>query len=204
MCIPRRHPSFGNFIISPDIVRFCAEETARFRKQKDSYQLLQMEAVPSVIPSSRPLFDSPVWQHNAPPSPFEKAIHSTEVSPRSLYTPSPFTSVGRDASPSSPRLTWPPTPQSLGSPDVGTEAWHVGRLRPKRTHSKVAYDDGDLDVAEKDTAQAETMTQVEDHSIKDMEAADILLSLGVVARNAAALPRPKRIRRVSVVHSAVP
>ncbi|KAF3006662.1 hypothetical protein E8E13_008343 [Curvularia kusanoi] len=203
MCIPHRHVSFGNFIISPDTVRFCTEETARFKEEKDSYRLIQSGPASPSVPMEKPFFDTPIWQNEIFSSPayldcreynaeYDKATYSTQVSPHSLHTPSHHTSAEKDVILSSPALTWALTPQSPESPAL--DAWHSEPPRTKRTHSKVAYDDGD---DKSDAGQPDENRQAHDYSTDELVAADILLSIGVVTRNAAALPKVKRIRRGS-------
>ncbi|OSS54453.1 hypothetical protein B5807_01208 [Epicoccum nigrum] len=208
MCIPPRHPSFGGFIISPATVQFCTDETVRFRNDKDSYQLSPPKTASPAISPMRPMFDTPLWKRDIPSSPTtntdggDNAAYSTEVSPRSLYTPKRFDSVGRyesPTSPNSPNLTWAPTPQSLGSPDP--ETWRTDRERAKRTHSKVACGDGDR---MPETADFEKTRQIQDYSTDEVVAAHNLMSLSVVARNAAALPKAKRTRCGFGVQVAIP
>ena len=200
MCTPTHWPTFGNFVISPATVQFCADETVRFREDKDSYQLFQSKTPSPTVSSTRPMFGTPVWKRDILSSPTtdtdggDNAAYSTEASPRSLYTPKRFDSVERDESPTFP---WAPTPQSLGSPDSDT--WPDNRERAKRTHSKVACGDGDR---MPETAQTTEARQVQDYSTDEITAAHNLMTLSVVARNAAAMPKAKRTRRG--VHATVP
>jgi hypothetical protein len=203
-CTPPHYPSYGNFFISPAIVQFCADETVRFRENKDSYRLFQSKTPSPTVSSMRPMFGTPVWKRYILSSPMtgtdgsDNAAYSTEVSPRSLYTPKRFDSEGGDESPTYPSLTWAPTPQSLGSPCPDT--WRDDhRERAKRTYSKVACGDGDR---MPETAQTTETPQTQAYSTDEITAAHNLMSLSVVARNAAALPRAKRTRRG--VHATVP
>lgn len=153
-----------------------------------------------------PMFDTPVWKHDVLSSPTtdtdgsDSAAYSTEVSPRSLYTPKRFDSAERDkSSPTSPGFTWASTPQSLGSPDPDT--WRDDRERAKRTHSKVACGDDDC---MPETVQTTETRQIQDYSTDEVTAAHNLMTLSVVARNAAALPKAKRTRCALGVHATVP
>ena len=206
MCTPPTHPSFANFVISPATVQFCADETVRFRDGKNSYQLFSSKTPSPTISSMRPMFDTPVWKNEVLFSPgtgtdgSDSAADSIEVSPRSLYTPKRFDSVERDrSSPTSPGFAWAPTPQSIGSP--GPDTWRDDRERAKRTHSKVAYGDGDC---MPETAQTTETRRTQDYSTDEMTAAHNLMTLSVVARNAAALPKAKRTRCAFGVHATVP
>jgi hypothetical protein len=196
-CTPPHHPSYGNFVISPAIVQFCTDETVRFRENKDSYRLFQSKT-PSPTVSMRLMFDTPVWKRHVLSSPTtdtdgdDNAAYSTEVSPRSLYTPKRSDSEGRDESPTYPSLTWAP------APCPGT--WRDDHLeRAKRTWSKVACSDGDR---MPETAQTTETPQAQTYSNDEITAAHNLVALSVVARNATALPRAKRTRRG--VHATVP
>jgi hypothetical protein len=198
MCTPPHHPSYGNFVISPAIVQFCTDETVRFRENKDSYRLFQSKTPSPTVSSMRLVFDTPVWKRHVHSSPTtdtdgdDNPAYSTEVSPRSLYTPKRSDSEGRNESPTYPSLTWAPAPCS------GT--WRDDHLeRAKRTWSKVACSDGDR---MPETAQTTETPQAQTYSNDEITAAHNLMSLSVVARNTAALPRAKRTRRG--VHATVP
>ena len=216
MCRPAHDRGYSKFVINPDTVRFCASETARFREEGSAYQLLPLPKAPSPITTTvRPVFSSPVWKHGAY-SPgqesgyitdLELSHRSNHLSPRSQYSPSSFTSVNGAGSPvfsstfSSPVVQHAAPPLSLPTPSP--EELYAESFRTKRTHSKVAYGESDVVVERFDSPQEELQNsmkeadKVDTHSPRTLEVAEILMSMGAVARNSAALPEAKRIRRGS-------
>lgn len=219
MCRPLHDRGYGRFAINSDTVRFCASETARFRDEGASYQLLLPPKGPSPITMSvRPVFSSPVWKHGAY-SPGQESGYGTDLenshrvgfsshlSLKSQYSPSGFASVNAAGSPvfsstfSSPVVQHAAPPLSLPTPSP--EESYSESFRAKRTHSKVAYGDSDTNVMRVDSPQEELQDPIkkaaedETHSPRTLEVAEILMSMGAVARNTAALPEAKRTRRGS-------
>jgi hypothetical protein len=219
MCRPPHDRSFAKFVINPDTVRFCTSETARFKEEGTSYQLLPPPKAPSpVMRLARPVFSSPVWKHGAY-SPGQESGYGTDLelnnrlgyadrlSPRSQYSPSGFTSVNGAGSPvfsstfSSPVVEHAPPPLSLPTPSP--EESYSESFRTKRTHSKVAYSESDARIVRFSSPQeklhnpTKTESEAAAHSARTIEVAEILMSMGAVARNATALPEAKRTRRGS-------
>ncbi|KAF1929981.1 DNA-binding domain of Mlu1-box binding protein MBP1 [Didymella exigua CBS 183.55] len=219
MCRPPHDRSLAKFVISPDTVRFCASETARFKEEGTSYQLLSPPKAPSPVTTSvRPVFSSPVWKLGAY-SPGQESGYGTDIehnsrlgfsrhlSPRSQYSPSGFTSVNGAGSPtfsstfSSPVVQYVPPPLLLPTPSP--EDTYSGRFRTKRTHSKVAYSDSNAHIVRFDSPQEEVQTTTQKaeeaatHSPRTLEVAETLMSMGAVTCNKAALPEAKRTRRNS-------
>ncbi|KAF3040539.1 hypothetical protein E8E12_008780 [Didymella heteroderae] len=218
MCRPPHDRSYAKFAINPDTVRFCASETARFREEGTSYQLLPSPKAPSPVAKPvRPAFFSPVWKLGAY-SPGQESGYGTDLehnhragvsshlSPRSQYSPSGFISVNGAGSPvfsstlSSPVIQRPSPPLSLPTPSP--EEPYPESLRTKRTHSKVAYGESDEHVVRVDSPQEELQDSMAKankaatptHSAPILEVAEILVSMGAVARNTAAMPEAKRTR----------
>lgn len=219
MCRPPHDRGYSKFVINPDTVRFCTSETARFKKEGTSYQLVPPPKAPSPVTTTvRPVFSSPVWKHGAY-SPGQESGYGTDLehnhrvgfsshlSPRSQYSPSSFTSVNGAGSPifpstfSSPVFQHATPPLSLTSP--APEGSYAESFRTKRTHSKVAYGGSEVVVKGVDGTQEELQDPLQKpneaatHSPQAIEVAEILMSMGVVARNTAALPNAKRTRRGS-------
>ncbi|KAF2628786.1 hypothetical protein BU25DRAFT_420731 [Macroventuria anomochaeta] len=225
ICRPPHDRSFAKFVIDPEIVRFCTLETARFKEEGASYRLLQSKALspvmtPIMAPPT-PVLTPPTWKQDVLPVYPESGygtdierngntVFSPQVSPRSLYIVSRFTSVNGAEPPTSPNTTYSsatctpvvafaPTPLML--PTSIPDEPYCKSFRTKRTYSKVAYNDSDCGVAKIDTPHNEVPDPIQDtcpagsHSPRTLEAAEILMSLSVVARNVAALPEPKRTRR---------
>jgi hypothetical protein len=219
MCRPPHDRGYSKFVINPDTVRFCTSETARFREGGTSYQLLPPPKAPSPVTTSvRPVFSSPVWKHGAY-SPGQESGYGTDLelshrtgfsshlSPRSQYSPSSFTSVNGAGSPvfssafSSPVIQHAAPPLSLPTPSP--EELYSESFRTKRTHSKVAYGESDVVTKRVDSPQEELQDPIKKpdkaatHSPRALEVAEILMSMGAVARNTSALPEAKRTRRGS-------
>lgn len=219
MCRPPHDRGYGRFVINSDTVRFCASETARFRDEGASYQLLPPPKAPSpVTTSARPVFSSPVWKHGAY-SPGQESGYGTDLentyrvdfsshlSPRSQYSSGGFSSVNAAGSPvfssnfSSPVVQHAALPPSLPTPS--REESYSESFRTKRTHSKIAYSDSVTSVIRVDSPQEELQDsmekagEAETRSPRVLEVAGILMSMDAMARNTAALPEAKRTRRGS-------
>ncbi|CAN9087616.1 unnamed protein product [Alternaria alternata] len=159
------HPSdacFSKFLIDPATVRYCAQETVRFKELGPAYTLCKSDA--SSLPETRKThcgrssMNEQVERHRrVRPSDIEsgygtdtdrtgKYLCSPEVSPRTQFTP-----INRSQSPYSPRtavssLTGSPVslnvPPDLLTPTSAPCEHQGGFYRTKRTHSNVAsYDD---------------------------------------------------------------
>lgn len=221
MCRPPHDRCFAKFVIHPDTVRFCASETTRFKEEGTSYQLLPPPKASSPVTTSvMPVFSSLVWKQGAC-SPGQESGYGTDVehnntvhfsshlSPRSQYSPSGFTSVNGAESPTFSSMTYPSTFSSpvvqraqlpLSLPTPSPEEPYSESFRTKRTHSKVVYGESDSGVVRVDSPQEELQDPMQRadetaaHSPRTLEVAEILMSMGAVARNTAALPEAKRIR----------
>jgi hypothetical protein len=162
ICLHESDPGYAKFLIDPDIVRQCTDETNRFRIEGESYQISPNALkIPSEAHSPRLLFGYPAWDSEKPQQARGKILasecgYSTEsdtsdnmlfsmqVSPRSTI----WTSVNRSQSPASPRIFSSPRhrPQNICLPSLHQvlptsvpEGYYEGPLRTKRTHSKIAY-----------------------------------------------------------------
>lgn len=219
MCRPPYDRGFAKFVISSDTVRFCASETVRFKGEDTSYQLLPSpKAASPVATSARPVFSSPVWKQGAY-SPGQESGYGTDLehnnrpgfssqlSPRNQGSPIGFTSVNGARSPnfsstfSSPFVQHAPPPLSLPTPSPEEPCSEA--LRTKRAYSKVSFNESDVRVSRVDSPQEELQDPMQKaneaatHSLGALEVAEILLSIGAVTRNVAALPEAKRTRRRS-------
>lgn len=160
LCLPPDDPGFGRFVIDPAIVKYCAEETTRFRELGPLYEVrrpvtppLRVEA-PKARSRQLQLNDPGAKQRRVRPidtesgygsdtDQSERCLYSPEVSPRTRFTP-----INRPLSPFSPYTTEHPlmsSPASMRAPPgllTPTSAPYVypgeGR-RPKRSRSKVAF-----------------------------------------------------------------
>lgn len=223
ICRPPQHPGFAKFVIDPQIVRFCTTETVRFREEGTSYQLLQPRTPSTVVATLMPVLSSPFEKQRSRPRDLEsgygsdadrsdKSDLSPQVSPRSQHSVSCFTPVNGAGSPTSPHTTYS---WSHCSP-VGGYAPLVrllstsnpdrccnDNLRKKRAHSEISYGDTDCIVKKVDSPQIQvahlvhSQCRIQTGNNSDLEAAEVLMSLGVVMRDTTALPGPKRIRRGS-------
>lgn len=167
MCVHPTDPNYAKFLIDPDIVRECTEETNRFRREGPSYKTAAPQ--PSAEPYSPKLqFGCPPWgvkvdkaQHQRTSeeesgyasdtrtdrSGDDGPLFSPQVSPRSQT----WRSVNRSQSPASPTTTLhSPTfgspPRSLPPlhqlfPTSVPDGYYGEPFRTKRTHSKVAFCD---------------------------------------------------------------
>lgn len=223
LCRPPQHPGFAKFVIDPLVVRFCTTETARFREEGASYELLQTRTPPTVVETLMPVLSSPFEKQRSRPRDLEsgygsdadrsnKSDFSPQVSPRSQYSASCFTPVNRTGSPASPHTAYS---WSLCSP-VREQAPLVQLLptsnpdgscneffRKKRSYSEISHNDTNCIVKKVDSPQIQVIHLVNSQprnqtgKNSDLEAAEVLMSLGVVMRDTTALPEPKRIRRGS-------
>lgn len=213
MCRPPHDRGYSKFVINPDTVRFCASETARFREEGVSYQLLPPPRAPSpVLTTMKPVFSSPVWKHGAY-SPGQESGYVTDLelshkagfpshlSPKSQYSSRGFTSVSGAGSPvfsstfSSPIVQHSVPP--LLPPTPSPEESYSESSRTKRTHSKVTYAEGVNNPREELKDLMQEPGGAATHSPRTLEMAEILMSMGAVVRNTAALPETKRARRDS-------
>lgn len=219
ICRPHQNPSFARFVIDPQIVRFCNAETARFREEGASYQL-PLPSIPSpVMTPSRPILSSLQRKHSDCSGDSESgygsdldrkdaATFSPHISP--MCQPGSFTAINGAESPNSPCTTLLTPGSSSRSPGIRRAPTSVpnkldsASLQTKRSHSKVAYSDNDCGSEKVDSPQMQLVQPAsvlaQDEQEMDtgaIEAAEALMSLGVVGRNAAAMPSPKRTRRGS-------
>lgn len=161
-CLLPSDPGYAKFLIESDVVRYCTNETNRFRLEGASYQV----AAPNMsteIKSPRLQFGLPPWgaketKQDRPRSSEEESGYCTEsdhsgkfffspqVSPRSTT----WKSVNRSQSPASPIVfhspgfsppnrCLPPLHQVLPTSVPG--GYYDEPLRTKRMHSKAAYGD---------------------------------------------------------------
>ncbi|KAJ8113410.1 hypothetical protein OPT61_g4456 [Boeremia exigua] len=218
-CRPLKDRAFGKFAIDPEIVRFCTAETDRFKYEGASYQTLLPKATSSVATSVTPVFSTPVWTKETRATPSESGYGTSEehddnsfsgqISPRSQYDTKCLAAMG-GARPlgfsSTPHLSTLNSPVAALAPTPLSMKPYCESLGTKRTHSKIMNDDCDGAVARassplgmwKDSDQDTFQSEV--HSAGAVEAAEILLSLGAVTRDAAALSEPKRTRRGGARH----
>lgn len=220
ICTTPQDPSFGKFVIKPDTVRFCKTETDRFRDERFSYQLLLPKASPQIVTSQTPTFTLPAWKPDNQASPLESGYgtdvdqHKTGSSdiiyPPYQYGTTHLTSIDGVKSPSIPNIVRPSIPRppiarfALTPMPISTsppETPYSECLRTKRTHSKIADDGSGSVVVRADIPSDERQGSIgstsrhSSPSLSTSEAAKILLSIGVVARDATTLPEPKRSRR---------
>jgi len=220
MCIAPHDRAFARFVVHPDTVRFCATETDRFRDEGISYQLLQPKPASAIATSQVPIFTPPAWNRDDPASPPESGYgtdidhYKTElsglVSPHTQYNTRHLASVDENKSPImsstvrpltpfSPIAACNPTSMSMSTSIPGTV--DSEGLHTKRMLSAIVYDGSDCAVVSVHTRSDERKNSREDASqsrgppISKTEAAEILLSINVVARDSKALPEPKRTRR---------
>jgi hypothetical protein len=216
MCIPPQHPLFARFVIDPHIVSFCMAETARFREEGASYRISQPILPSPALTPLMPVLSSP-WKPQNCPGDLEsgygsdapqndKTILSPQVSPRSQYRSSHWTPVNGSDSPTSTDTTcspsvsspaYAPSPEELVLPTSVPSGYYEDRLRTKRAHSRIAYSDCDAERCESSTQEA-TITEagrVKSVDGQTLEAAEALMLMGVVGRDTAVLPTPKRTRR---------
>ncbi|KAL1652416.1 hypothetical protein SLS61_005019 [Didymella pomorum] len=213
MCRPPNDRGYSKFVINPDTVRFCASETTRFKEEGSSYQLLPPLRAPSPVTTTvRPVFSSPVWKHGAY-SPGQESGYITDLertnhlSPRSQYSPSSFISVNEVGSPvfsstfSSSVVRHAAPPLSLPTPSP--EESYAESFRTKRTRSKMICGESDIIVERLNSPQKELQNSMKEadkmdtHSPRTLEVAEILMSMGAVARNSTPLPEAKRSRHGS-------
>ena len=223
ICRPPQHPCFAKFVIDPQIVRFCTTETARFREEGASYQLLQPRTPSPVMATLMPVLSSPFEKQRGCPRDLEsgygsdadrsdKSNFSPQVSPRSQYNGSCFTPVNGAGSPTSPHTTYSwslcspvcePAPLVQLLPTSNPDGCRNDSFRKKRAHSEISYSDTDCIIEKVDSPQMQVAHIVRGQrrsqagKNSDLEAAEVLMSLGVVMRDTTALPEPKRIRRGS-------
>ncbi|KAH6633202.1 hypothetical protein C7974DRAFT_433317 [Boeremia exigua] len=220
-----RHPqdhAFAKFGIDSGTIKFCKVETDRFKEEGDSYQLLRPKAQAPVTTSVMPALTSPEWKQCIPATPSEsgygtdlehdKIGFSIQVSPRTQYRAVGFTPVNEACSPTMISTAYPstlcspvtapaPTPLPVPTPILDTP--YPESFRTKRTHSKIMCNSCDSAVVGTDSLLYERQDALQsadrlvDHSPRTHEAAEILLSMGVVARNKAVLSEAKRTRRGS-------
>jgi hypothetical protein len=137
----------------------------------------------------------------------EKGTFSPQVSPRSQCS-SGWTSVNRPASSTSPHTTYSSgldSPACVSAPlqlQLTTsvpDVYYDGRLRIKRTHSEVAHSGCGVETVDRPhtAGPVERSCWAKPEDRRTLEAAEVLMSMGVVTRNTAALPVTKRSRRGS-------
>lgn len=220
ICKPPSDPCFAKFVIDPQIVRFCALETDRFRKEGASYQLLLPRTPSPVMAPLRPVLSSPEWKQSGGSGDIEsgyesdieradEGVFSNQVSPKCQLTP--LTPIEEIGSPTSPNTTVssspsPPivklAPLTRLLPAFSPEKQGDCSLCTKRTHSKVAYSE-DGSGATVDTPQMCLVQPANDlcrstpeSDTRVLEAAEVLMLLGGTC-DAATLHSPKRTRRGS-------
>lgn len=223
-CIPPQHTNFAKFFINPSIVESCTAETARIKEEGATYQFLQPKAPSLATAPAAPVFCSPAWEavnrlgdaesgYGTDLERRDNVVFSPAASPLCQRRTSPLNQVGGAGSPTSSAAAYPTAPCSPAAYRMPTPLLlpaalpnmpYSGSFRTKRTHSKVAYnDDGAVVAGKVDPPQDEMSDPLqgegrsEAHNPCDVAAAETLMALGVVARNAAAMPDPKRSRRGS-------
>ncbi|EUC37487.1 hypothetical protein COCCADRAFT_85347 [Bipolaris zeicola 26-R-13] len=223
ICLTPDDPCFAKFVIDPAIVRYCSEETTKFRELGSAYEVHRPVAPTQVeAPTSRseqpPLSARVVRQRRARPADIESGygtdterndryLFSPEVSPRTRFTP-----INRPRSPYSPRTaesSFVSSPVSMRAPPglhtpTSTPYEYSGEVfRAKRSHSKVACCEHPADEAVARPPTAATVDSAhgcemcvgdDNHSHFDMDAAEMLLSLRTADNR---MPPSKRTRRSS-------
>lgn len=217
ICRPPQHPCFAKFVIDPQTVRFCAAETHRLRKERTSYRVLLPNKTSPVMAPPMSISYSP-WGSQKCPGDLESGYGSdTEQSDRGVFSPqvsprsqcnSNYNTVDRQDSPTSPHTTYS---SSLGSPvsehappqlQLSTSVpngYYGEPYRMKRTHSKLSCsdhtDEKPIQPLSARVVEVGCWTKPED--CRALEAAEALVSMGVMAHNTATIPATKRTRRGS-------
>jgi hypothetical protein len=223
-CLHPKDPCFAKFLIDPDIVKYCAQETVRFKELGPAYTVFGSDAsslVEATKTHCRPssLNEKAAKQH-VQPADIEsgygtdtdrngKYLCSPEVSPRTQFTP-----INRSQSPYSPStavssLMGSPinlhAPPGLLTPTSAPCEYQSGIFRTKRTHSNVASHEDYVDEALTRSETAATIdsahgSEVEmsggddNHTHDDLNAAAMLLSFRAMETT---IPPTKRTRRGS-------
>jgi hypothetical protein len=222
LCLRPKDPNFAKFLIDPDIVRSCTEETNRFRVEGASYKVLS-----SLYRTPRNQFETPPWSprtlHPERPRTSEESSYGTEsdYSDKYLFSPqvSPksttWTSINGSQSPVSPPALYsssyspphrylPPLQRVLPTSVPG--GYYGEPARTKRTHSKVAYGGGGIARNYYSRPQTATSSPETDsdpglddcgdgvHTQNELDAAQVIMQLSAVDQG---LPPNKRTRRGS-------
>ncbi|KAF2020725.1 DNA-binding domain of Mlu1-box binding protein MBP1 [Aaosphaeria arxii CBS 175.79] len=210
MCIHPKDPTFGKFVINPEIVKFCAEDCKQWKKKLSSGRNPAMSSSPDMMGPRTPhlKFSFPPWgakstrarhlkladtdsEYGTDEDISEKGLFSPEISPRSTT----WTTVNRSQSPQTLPTYSPPQHWATSCP-IG---YSDEDFRAKRTFSKVTYGE---DSQAPFTASAFEMDLVSDsgsslperrHCEHDLDAAEILLQLSSGDENM--IHRRKRLRR---------
>ena len=224
ICLTPDDPCFAKFFIDPAIVRYCTQETTRFRDLGPMYEIQRPITPPrSEAPESRfgppPLHAQAVKQRRARPADIESGygtdtdrsdryLFSPEVSPRTRFTP-----INRPQSPYSPRtaesslMSSPASlrvPQGLLTPTSVPCEYPGEGLRTKRTHSKVTLYDLPTNEAVNRPQTAGTVDSAhgsevyggeDNHSHVEIDAAEMLLSLRDAENTMPPMKRPRRDSR---------
>jgi hypothetical protein len=143
MCLSKQDPNYAKFLIDPAIVRYCTEETNRFRTEGASYRILASQ-LPSPMETPKLQFDSPTWtpkatrQRRARPAAIESGyVTDNGKNDKVMFSPqeSPgWAHLNRPLSPSSlsphvsPRSQWtalnasslPVTPSTISMSTLGS------------------------------------------------------------------------------------
>lgn len=126
MCLSPKDPGFAKFLIDPAIVRQCAAETERFKREKSSYQI-DVPHLLSPMETPKMQFESPTWK--------PKAIKHQSARPATINNSSrPGTQGGYSSRPSTQGgYTSRPTTKSGYSPL--TERHDDFAFSPHMSHS---------------------------------------------------------------------
>ncbi|KAF2867005.1 hypothetical protein BDV95DRAFT_503948 [Massariosphaeria phaeospora] len=225
-CTHPKDPNFAKFLIDPSIVLACTIDTNRWREEGSAWRPTPSETT-SIVGTPKMQFACPPWgmkvmkqQRLAKPVDLESGygtdtdqsdryLFSPQVSPRSVT----WTSVNRSQSPASPptfhspafsppvrAIPPPPNPWLTSVPSGCTEE----QLRTKRTHSKVAVGNGnvDVDICRPTTASSViepgySESAISGNCVQPMDQVDAAQVLLQISNGGESLPPPKRTRRGS-------
>jgi hypothetical protein len=155
-CTPPSDPNFSKFIIDPQIVQQCTEETDRFRAEGEWYKLRKIPKTPQLK------FGTPSWGLNTKKQPrirladtesgygtdtdsSDRFIYSPHFSPRSQHngwkagnglSSSPAIQKPAPSTVGSPASTYAPTPQ-IRTPSSVPVGYCGESLRAKRTYNQL-------------------------------------------------------------------
>jgi len=155
LCLPPGHQGFEKFLIDPEIVQFCTEETNRFRIEGPAYQV--RDSTPKRAASQQPSFQSPHWDmgtHHLRDSDesgsytesdkSSKYFLSPQVSPRSTTFRSVNESLSPASSPVFHSFTFDGTSRRLphlrlGLPTSVPEGYYKGASNTPNIHSNIVH-----------------------------------------------------------------
>ncbi|KAH7396641.1 hypothetical protein DE146DRAFT_614441 [Phaeosphaeria sp. MPI-PUGE-AT-0046c] len=214
MCLSPKNPGYAKFLIDPAIVRQCTAETDRFRREGTSYRF-KVSHLLSPMETPKMHFE-PNTQNGYRPNTQSGYSPQSEVNDNFAFSPhiSPrWNPINRPRTPNS--MSLPATPKTanfstMSSPLSKSHALPSLEIRipipdeeitepyrTKRTHSKVAFIDIEFREHEEDTTSRPQTAGAAVPTKHDMEAAQLLLSLG--GGGTGLHPPTKRTRRGSTM-----